>query len=74
MFEHNNSINCTSKIYSKEKLFIPHVSTLNAMAILYSLAYGWKAPDKKFGELVANFTLLRDCIDAALHSTSTDEE
>ncbi|CAJ0604033.1 unnamed protein product [Cylicocyclus nassatus] len=54
---------------SRERLFLPHVSTLNAMAILYSLAYGWKAPDKKFGELVANsvHTLLRDRIDAALH-------
>ncbi|RCN45985.1 hypothetical protein ANCCAN_08022 [Ancylostoma caninum] len=57
---------------SKDKYYLPHISTLNALAILYSLAQGWKSPDKKFGELLANavHTMLRDRIDAALHVRS----
>ncbi|KAL6737250.1 hypothetical protein Aduo_010909 [Ancylostoma duodenale] len=57
---------------SKDRYYLPHVSTLNALAILYSLAQGWKSPDRKFGELLANavHTMLRDRIDAALHVRS----
>ncbi|CAJ0607816.1 unnamed protein product [Cylicocyclus nassatus] len=64
----------SAKQDSTEELILPHV-TFNVLAILYSLAYGWKARDRKFGELVANsvHTLLKDCIDAALHSTSSNE-
>ncbi|RCN38281.1 hypothetical protein ANCCAN_15798 [Ancylostoma caninum] len=57
---------------SKDKYYLPHISTLNALAILYSLAQGWKSPDRKFGELLANAVhiMLRDRIDAALHVRS----
>ncbi|EYC15275.1 hypothetical protein Y032_0037g3427 [Ancylostoma ceylanicum] len=57
---------------SKDKYYLPHISTLNALAILFSLAHGWKSPDLKFGELLANavHTMLRDRIDAALHVRS----
>ncbi|KAK6751953.1 hypothetical protein RB195_003397 [Necator americanus] len=54
---------------SKDKYILPHISSLNALAILCSLGYGWKAPDRRFGELIASavHTMLLDRIDAALH-------
>ncbi|KHJ90785.1 hypothetical protein OESDEN_09360 [Oesophagostomum dentatum] len=58
---------------SEEKQYLPHISTLNALVIIYSLGCGWNAPDRKIGEVLADavHTMLKDRIDAALSVRNT---